>query len=196
MHKSYGTTLDSFFVVLEMDLWYLRKNIATEVSLCLENFIYIFSHSCLLCMTCWSKVYLCITCFGATHGGSLLWDHNCLVPVFLFLLTRSYLFGLVMRFYPVTVQRYLYMSHTRINIVESSVVILLLSHELLVNCRIVDSYISLVRGNRLHVWVFLFVDSLYWFDPFSVYIWEFVLNNDHAKNHVDQMPFDVIDIFQ
>lgn len=109
-----------------LSLWYLRwifdtweENIATEVSLCLENFIYIFSHSCLLCMTCWSKVYLCITCFGATHGGSLLWDHNCLVPVFLFLLTRSYLFGLVMRFYPVTVQRYLYMSHTRINIVES-----------------------------------------------------------------------------
>ena len=55
-------------------------------------------------MTCLSKVYPSITCWEVMQGTNDFQSFRCLH--FLFPLMKSFLFGLVMKFYPVTVQWY------------------------------------------------------------------------------------------
>ncbi|XP_074322662.1 uncharacterized protein LOC141659597 [Apium graveolens] len=56
-------------------------------------------------MDCWSKVYLSITCLDKNQDEMVPVQLVFLSPVFLLLLMRSCFPGLVMKFYPVIVQR-------------------------------------------------------------------------------------------
>lgn len=72
----------------------------------LISFISLCSLFLLRFMSCWSKVYLYITCLEIMQDVHHFENLPYLIPVFLFLLMRSCLLGLVMRLYLVTVPRY------------------------------------------------------------------------------------------
>lgn len=79
------------------------------------NLIIIFSHFHHLCTTCWSKAYLSTICLSSMWGRPL---QNPSLQKFLFLLMKSYLLGLVMRYCPVKVQRYVTMNMKILNFLQ------------------------------------------------------------------------------